>query len=161
MTQWILSQVRALPTFTVSIPLPSALQFVCALGLGLLVFFSVYHNAWWVLIGLLVVRLFWIIEPLEGDVDEQPIYVIPPGRRSRSRLAQAAVQARRTWHFAQVQYEYQCPHHPGERLVDTETVQVYGKCEASALLSLRRLYPRREKLRVRSINRHFVEPTLD
>ena len=160
MTPWIFSQVRALPTFTVSIPLPSAVQFVCALGLGVLVFFSVYHSAWWVLIGLLVVRLFWIIEPLEGDIEE-PIYVVPPRRRSRSRLAQAAVQARRTWHFAQVQYEYQCPDNPGERLIDTETVQVYGKCEASALLSLRRLYPQRERLRVRSINRHFVEPTLD
>ncbi|MFM1880795.1 MAG: hypothetical protein RLZZ344_1029 [Pseudomonadota bacterium] len=160
MTQWILSQVRALPTITVSIPMPSALQFVCALGLGLLVFFSVYHNAWWVLIGLLVVRLFWIIEPIEGDAHVTE-HLTPARRRSRSRLAQAAVQARRTWHFAQVQYEYQCPENPSERLIDTETVQVYGKCEASALLSLRRLYPQRERLRVRSINRHFVEPTLD
>jgi hypothetical protein len=160
MTQWILSQVRGLPTVTVSIPLPSALQFVCALGLGLLVFVSVYHNAWWVLIGLLLLRLFWIIEPIEGDIQE-PINLIPPRRRSRSRLAQAAVQARRTWHYAQVQYEYQNPVAPAERLIDTETVQVYGKCEASALLSLRRLYPQRERLRVRSINRHFVEPTLD
>jgi len=37
MTQWILSQVRALPSFTVSIPMPNALQFVAASGIGMLV----------------------------------------------------------------------------------------------------------------------------
>lgn len=140
--------------------LPHGFEIGAGLGLAVIVFVSVYHSAWWVLIALMVLRLFWITDPDESALAE--VQSIPPARRHRrSRLQTVAMQPRRTWHFAQVLYEYENPQAAGDRLIDTETVQVYGKCEESALLSLRRLYPQRGGLRVRSINRHFVEPTLD
>ncbi|MFZ9734996.1 MAG: hypothetical protein ACO3DD_09680 [Burkholderiaceae bacterium] len=140
--------------------LPHGFEIAAGFALAVVVFVSVYHSAWWVLIALMVLRLFWITEPDEDAMAETQS---GSGRRRhrRSRLQTVAMQPRRTWHFAQVLYEYENPQAPGERLIDTETVQVYGKCEESALLSLRRLYPQRGGLRVRSINRHFVEPTLD
>ena len=140
--------------------LPFGFEIWAGLGLAVVVFVSVYHSAWWVLIALMVLRLFWITEPDEAAMAEAHS-THATRRHRRSRLQTVAVQPRRTWHFAQVLYECENPQAPGERLIDTETVQVYGKCEESALLSLRRLYPQRGGLRVRSINRHFVEPMLD
>lgn len=140
--------------------LPHGFEIGAGLGLAVVVFVSVYHSAWWVLIALMVLRLFWISEPDEAAMAEAQS-TQPARRHRRSRLQTVAMQPRRTWHFAQVLYEYENPQAPSERLIDTETVQVYGKCEESALLSLRRLYPQRAGLRVRSINRHFVEPSLD
>jgi hypothetical protein len=140
--------------------LPNGFEVLAGLGLAALVFISVYHSAWWVLIALMVLRLFWITEPDEAAMAEAQT-ATPRHRSRRSRYQTVALQPRRTWHFAQVLYDYEDPATPGQRLIDSETVQVYGKCEDSALLSLRRLYPQRGGLRVRSINRHFVEPTLD
>jgi hypothetical protein len=140
--------------------LPNGFEVAAGLGLAVIVFVSVYHSAWWVLIALMVLRLFWVTEP-DSDTMAEPQTASGRRRHRRSRYQTVALQPRRTWHFAQVLYDYEDPEAPGHRLIDSETVQVYGKCEDSALLSLRRLYPQRGGLRVRSINRHFVEPTLD